>query len=378
MFKKIIPLVLLALVIYACGSDSSSDTPGGSTDNFDRGALLAHTADNIIIPAFQNFSSELNTLKSSSDAFTATPDASTLATLRTSWLSAYKAWQHVAMYDLGKAEEFGTASSTERVDFSAHFNIYPTASSDIESNIASGSYDFNTIPNYDTQGFPALDYLLYGVGAEDTAILAKYTTDANATNYKKYITDIVAKMIDVNSQILNDWTSSYRNQFVSSTGNTLTSSFNKLINDYIFNYEKKFRANKIGIPVGVFSNEAFPAKVEGYYKRTSSKELALEAMKSIENVFNGRNFNGNGSGPSFKSYLDALNRSDIATSINNQLGVSRTRINALNDNLSQQITDDEQTVLNTYIEIQKVVPMLKVDALSALNVAIDYRDADGD
>lgn len=378
MFRKIFPLVLVAILIYACSSDSS----GGSnqpTDGFDRTSLLTHTADNIIIPAFQDFNNKLITLKGSSTAFTNDPNTITLEAVRSHWFQAYKAWQHVAMFNIGKAEEFGTDTRSGGTGFTAHFNVYPLTEADVESNISSGSYDLDAIANYDAQGFPALDYLLYGVGADDTAILEKYTTNANATNYKQYITDVVAKMSDVTTQILNDWNGSYRNEFVNATGNTLTSSFNKLLNDYIHYYEKNFRANKFGTPVGVFSaGSTIPTSVEAFYKKTSSKELALEGMNAIENVFNGRNFSGTGSGTSFKTYLEGINRADIATSINNQMSVAKTRINSLGSNFYQEIIDNETNVLNTYVEIQKVVPLLKVDALSAFNVTIDFVDADGD
>ena len=38
-----------------------------------------------------------------------------------------------------------------------------------------------------------------------------------------------------------------------------------LTNDFIFYYEKGFRANKLGIPAGIFSSKTIPENVEGYY-----------------------------------------------------------------------------------------------------------------
>lgn len=376
MFKKTIPFVLLAVLIYACSSDNTTDQ--GATDNFNRGALLTNVADNIIIPAFQDFSDKLSTLKTSSETFTSNPTTTNLATLRSSWLQSYKAWQHVEMYDIGKAIDFGTDTRTGGTGFSAHFNVFPLTVATVENNISNGTYNFDEIPNYSAQGFPALDYLLYGVAADDTAILEKYTTNTNAVNYKKYITDIVNKMIDVNAQILNDWNTSFRDEFVASTANTTTSSLNTLINDFIFNYEKNFRAKKIGIPVGVFSSTTLPEKVEALYRKDISKELVLEALTSIERVFNGTSFTGNASGVGFKNYLEELDRADIANEITTQLAVARTQINGLNDNVYQQIIDNESSVLNVYSEIQKVVVLLKVDMLNAFNVSLDYTDADGD
>ena len=55
-----------------------------------------------------------------------------------------------------------------------------------------------------------------------------------------------------------------------------------LINDFIFYYEKRFRANKFGIPGGFFLF-SITNRVEGFYSKIYSKELAQEAFTSIKN-----------------------------------------------------------------------------------------------
>ena len=168
MFKKSVSLLLLAIMIYACSSDSVDSTiTTDSSDNFDRGALLAHTADNIIIPAFEDFNTKLILLEAATDAFTTTPNTTTLEGIRSNWLTAYKAWQHVEMFKIGKAQEFGGLD----FGFVDHFNIYPVTVNDIETSVANGGYDLDDTNLRDAQGFPALDYLLHGVGVDDTAIL---------------------------------------------------------------------------------------------------------------------------------------------------------------------------------------------------------------
>ncbi|PHN99417.1 peptidase M75 superfamily protein [Rhodobacteraceae bacterium 4F10] len=364
MIKKFLPFLLLAVVVYACSSDNP--TP---SDGFDRGAMLTHLADNIIIASFAAFDSQLTTLGTKATSFTDAPNATTLTEVRTAWLNAYKAWQHVEMFNIGKAEELG---------FVNFFNIYPLTVADVESNISNGTYDLNSSNNHDAQGFPALDYLLYGVAANDTAILEKYTTDANAANYKKYITDVIAQMSGLTTTILNDWKGSYRDEFVASTDNTASSSLNKLVNDFIFYYEKGLRANKFGIPAGNFTSTPLPEKVEAYYNRVASKALALEALIAVQDFFNGNNFNAAGSGISFKSYLEYLKRGDLVNLINTQFNTAETQVSTLNDDFYQQINTDNTQMTKSFDELQKVVVYLKVDMLQAFNVSVDYVDADGD
>jgi len=261
-------------------------------------------------------------------------------------------------------------------------NIYPLTVADVENNISNGTYDLDSANNHDAQGFPALDYLLYGVADTDTAILAKYTTDANAVGYKNYITDVLNQMSSLTAQVVTDW-ASYRNEFVTGVSNTATSPGNKLVNDYIYYYEKVIRTNKFGIPGGSFSgndgnNTPLPEKVEGFYSRIYSKELALEALNGAINFFEGKHYNATTKGLSFNDYLLELDRADLSTQIINQAAVAKTQINSLNANFYEQIMTDKTQVTLSYDALQEVVRSLKSDMLSAFNINVDYIDADGD
>ena len=124
---------------------------------------------------------------------------------------------------------------------------------------------------------------------------------------------------------VNDWNQN-KDTYINSTENTSTSSINKITNDFIYYYEKLFRANKIGIPAGVFSGSKLPDRVEGYYSKIYSKDLALEAMSAIENFFVGKKYNSEEKGESLESYLNFLNSEKNGTSLNvNTLRFKRVR-----------------------------------------------------
>ncbi|PQJ23392.1 imelysin family protein [Tenacibaculum sp. SG-28] len=366
--KNFLYFLLITSLSVACSS--SSEDPDTPDDNYDRSKILTNVADNIIIPAFANFDEKLKTLQEKTTTFTASADENSLEEVRTSWLEALKAWQDVAVFNIGKAEEIG---------FVNFINIYPTSSDEIESNIESGNYDFSNSNYHDSQGFQALDYLFFGLGETDTAIVAKFTTDVNAAGYRKYANDILSKMTEITTAIVNDWQGGYRDEFVSNSGNTATSSLNKFVNDFIFYYEKLLRANKFGIPAGNFSNTPLPEKVEGYYNQEVSKELAMRALTSIKRLFNGESYGVlRNPGPGFKEYLEALDNATLAANINNQFNTAQTQINTLDNNFYNQINTDNSAMLSAYDELQKAVVMLKVDMLQAFNVRVDYVDADGD
>ncbi|WP_108866953.1 imelysin family protein [Aquimarina aquimarini] len=373
MKKLLFLFVAILFVVAGCSSsdDTNSDNPG--TDTFNRKALLENIADNIAIPAYKSFKEEMANLKTATSEFVTTADESNLVKLRTAWLDAYVSWQSVSMFEIGKAEE---------ISFRNFMNVYPVTTTEIEKNITDGGYDLNSVSKQDEQGFGALDYLLNGLADSDTGIVAFYSSDVNATKYKTYLSDVVERMDTLTTQVVNDWTGDYRDSFVNNSGSSATSSLDKLVNDFLFHYEKHLRAGKIGIPAGVFSNTTFNEKVEAFYKKDASKALFNANLTALQDFFNGKHFGSTTTGESLKTYLDFLNtikeEEDLSTLINNQFNLARTEASNLADDFSAEVRTNNNLMLDAYKELQKNVVFLKVDMLSALSIRVDFVDADGD
>ncbi|MFD0963941.1 imelysin family protein [Pseudofulvibacter geojedonensis] len=371
--KKFLAILVLTVLVWACSSDNGS-SGGGNTDNFDRAAMLTNWADNIIIPAYTDYENKLTALQTATTNFTTIVDQTNLDALRTAWLEAYKTWQYVILFsDFSKAAELNVTRWVNR---------FPTDVTGIETNITNNFTDLTLSSTNVQQGFPALDYLLYGVAADDTAILAKYDSEANAANYKNYLTAVVNRLKDLNTPVLNHWNSGYRNIFIGLTENTNAGGVNILVNDYIYNYEKYFRKYKLGDPLGIFTgNGVEPTYIESRYGK-KSKELLLVVLSAIEDFFSGKHYNSAAIGESFKTYLAYLDAKkdgqDLVPLMLAQMGSARTKLNGLDTDLSNQINTNVTPVQETYTEIQKLVPMLKIDMRSAFNVELDYYDNDGD
>ncbi len=369
-------LVALGLIV-ACSSSSSSDDGPTGGDNFDRGALLVNLADNIIVPAFEDFQSKLSALDTAKENFVNDLNQNNLDALSTAWLDAYKVWQYVEMFNIGKAE---TIENTNYRGFVLFFNIYPLEVADVQNGAANKSYDFTSANYHDAQGFPALDFLIHGIADADATVIEKFTNNTNKDGYVDYLNDAIARMVSLNDDILNDWKNSYRNSFVANTESSTTGSVNKTVNDYVFYYEKGLRANKFGIPAGNFSNNPLPEKVEAFYKKDVSKELALVALNAVQDFFNGKAYNSSATGESYKSYLAALDRSDLASIINLKFDTAREKIQDLDNDFYNQVNIDNTKMTQAYDALQSAVVSLKVDMMGALQVVLDegFVDADGD
>ena len=384
--KKLIylKLVILSLIFQGCSGDSDtieiiektdqsnvSENNSKSTNEFDRSSMLTFWADSIILPSMISFENELNVFNEYVENFTANPNANNLTLLRDQWLTTYKNWQYVEMFDLGIAEE---------IYFKNRMNIFPANVQRIESNISNQEFNLDESANFAAQGFTALDYLLFGVEQEDDVILTKYSD--TSSNYGDYLIQVTAKMQELTVLVKAQWEGDYRDSFVQSTENTATSSINMMLNDFVYYYEKGYRANKFGIPAGVFSGGPLPNTIEAYHGEIYSKILSLEATNAIENFFNGVAYNDPETlGPSIKDYLDFV-ESDTAEKlserINEKLQGGRIKINELNTSFIKQIEENNTLMLLTYDAIQSAVILFKVDMLQKLNVSVDYADADGD
>jgi predicted lipoprotein len=372
--KKIIFFLGLIITVISCSSGDSGGDNSGSK-NYDRAALLANWADNIIIPGYENYQIKVATLSTDATTFTTTPTTANLQTLRASWYEAYKAYQYVGIYGFGKALD---------INFKEIANTYPTSTTGIEDNVTSGTYNLSLQAQYSKQGLPALDYLLNGLSTDDVTIVTFYTTNAKAANYKKYLTDVTAKLKSTIDAVVTDWkTGGYRNTYVANTGTSVTGAVNVTTNNFVKNLEKDIRTVKLGIPAGLASNGVkFPEKTEALYKGNVSRELLNISIKASQDFFNGKYFASATTGESLKTYLDFVNAvrdgKKLSELINTQYAAVFTANNDLNVSLADQINTDNTKVINAYNVLQKNVIYTKLDMLQALNITIDYVDGDGD
>lgn len=368
-------VVFATIVMMSCGGGNSEPSP--ADNGKDRQVILAHWVDNIVLPSYDKFKVKFDVMKTKADVFKQTPGVSALAEFRTAWVEAYLEWQKVELF------EFGPADQTTLRNF---FNIYPTDVAGIGSNINDPTVNLDLPASYARQGFPALDYLINGVASTDDQIVMFYTNATEGAKRIAYLSRIVDRMNTLITNVISGWPS-YREAFITKTGLDIGSSFGLVTNAYVLYYERYIRSGKIGIPSGATiatGGSVNPDKVEAYYKKDISLSLAQAAHAAARDFFNGKNVTTGVEGPSFKSYLDALGSKDatsgtaLSVIINQQFTKINDKLNGLGNNFSQQVQSENQPMLDTYAEMQKLVRLLKVDMTSAMSITITYTDNDGD
>jgi predicted lipoprotein len=356
-------ITLLLLFLGACGSSTSSD----EQTNFDRAAMLENYGNNIILPAFESLQISVDDLQVAAQDFETEPTPQNLETLQEALKNARLAWQDASPFQFGPSES---------VLLRATLNTYPVDTTKVSDRVSSGEYSFGTINSRDAAGLPALGYLLHGIGDTNEEILAMYTTDPDAQNRLDYLLDNIAFIKEQVDTATNDWQPSggdYIGMFLSedNLGTDVGSSISMLINSYVQHYEKFLRSGKIGIPAGEFSADTpRPKAVEAYYGGYSV-ELASANLQQVERIFTGGDSRG------LDDNLKAIGAEDLSNEIQTQLDEAQSALDKLSDPLSQQIEENNELVLTSYVELQNLVPLLKAD-MTILGHRITYRDTDGD
>lgn len=373
--KKYFALLLTSLFL-GCSGGSEKPDPQPTDEGKDRSVVLKSIAERIILPSYDQFKTRFDRMVEKSKAFTAKPDAQTLTEFRSAWATAYIAWERVELFDFGPGEKHTIRN---------FFNIYPANVNGIAANIADPTSSLEVPSSYATQGFPALDYLINGIGADDAAILAEYTTARDAAKKLAYINQVTTRMESLLGKVMGEWNGEYLNTFTTKTGLDIGSSTSLMVNGIVLHYERYIRSGKFGIPSGAMANGIpAPEKVEAYYKKDISKVLAETAHKAYFDFFNGRHVGTGEAGVGLKTYLDALGAKDSSTgkllseSINAQFLATTGKLEALKPNLYEEVKTNNQVMKDTYNEMQKAVRMLKVDMTSAMSITITYTDNDGD
>ncbi len=351
----------------ACKKESKK---GGTVAGaFNRKAILVNMADSLIIPGYRDFEIKAMELDTKASLFAGRPTEDNLSALRTSWLNAYTTWQRVALWNIGPGMSEAMLSN---------LNTYPTNVVKIEADIDAGGYNLNDNFAKAVQGFPALEYLIYGDNKDAISIITAFSDAKRA----KYLTDLTGKISALASKVKGEWGNSYRNTFVNAEGLDRGSSLGELFNNTFLPYvEMHNREAKFGIPAGQRTPQTFPEKVEGYYSKTYSKQLALAAWEAYKGAWLGTGYTTGKTGSSladYVAYMDSKKSTQVYTKLRNQLDAIGSTIKGLDNNFNSVAKNNPEKLKEVWSAYQSVITTVKTDIASALSVTISYVDNDGD
>ncbi len=358
-----------ALLLLVCGFLSCSDAAeeAGNVD-FDRDALLAFYADEMIVPGYNSLHEKAVALKNSLDLFVEAPSENRLQEAQNQWVAAFSEWQNVNLFNFGPAE-----NSVGTLD--QDIALFPVNVALVESRIADGYFltdDFNR----DTRGFLGIEYLIFGESNTQQTVVAQFTGTQGA-NRRAYLQAIAGHLVAQLNSVKSDW-NDYRSVFLVNNGTDAGSSVSQMYNQFLRSFEA-LKNYKIGLPAGKRTPQIQPEKVEALYSG-KSLEMAKIHLGSLESFFRGRKANGQ-FGLGFEAYVNAALNGDtsLTSETLSQLAKAKQALDAIPPGkLSVLVQSHPQEVGNAFDELQKLTRYLKSDIASQLNISINYESGDGD
>jgi uncharacterized protein len=367
LLKALIGGFSIALVLFSCSkSGNNPPNPGGGSGT-SQDTVLVNLGTNIILPAYQQLMTATASLDAAVATFNSGPTLNTLNDLQTAFKNAYKAWASCSEFEFGPATD---------IFLTTHFiNSFPTDTVTIKANIGGATYAIDGIGNYAAQGFPAMDYLLFGNG--NNAVLTQFTTDAHATGAKQYLAALSATLKSKSAAVVTAWSTSggnYLTTFINGKGVDAGSSLSLFVNAYVQDFDVNLQNYKVGIPIGLYGPTVLPKspqKLEAYYSGLST-QLLIAQVQAYQKIYLG------GLNTKVAATTAQNNGMPLNDAINAELTTLISKIEALPDPLSIGIQNNAPSINDAYTEIRKTTVLLKVDMPSALGILISFQDDDGD
>lgn len=357
---------ILSLILFACKKTNDDDN---GADGFNRQLILVNMADSLILPSYNDFQTKADVMVSDIRVFTENPTLGGLTQARAAWLNAYISWQKIALWNFGPAMDLNFISSA---------NTYPADALKLDQISDGATYDLSSPFQKAIQGFPAIEYLLYGNNKTDQEIVSSFSSSSKSG----VINALAKKISDLNKSVLTSWNSTYRQTFINSSGVDRGSSLGELFNNTYLPYlEMHNREAKFGIPGGQRTGTPLPGNVEGFYSKIYSKSLALAAFNAYKSAWYGTGYLTGKNGSSINNYLifmDRKNGTSIAATLTSQFQATEARINALEPDFHAIAQTNPAKLREVWLAYQQMVVTIKTDVASVLSVTISYTDTDGD
>ncbi|MEO1436147.1 MAG: imelysin family protein [Bacteroidota bacterium] len=352
----VLVVLVSSMIFTACGDEEEPDDQGPTETDFTN--LLTNQVDNVIIPSVEDYQQAMLELDNAVAEFSNDLSQANLSFLRTVYLNAYLKYQAVAVHNYFATTNQGLVLNT---------NLYPVDVDLLENLIESESYNFNTTAQQRANGFPAMDYLLFG----PSDVLTYFNDDSKILAFLNALIDDMKVRADA---IASTWKGDLRDNFIGNGGTALGSSISVQLNESLLYYEIHIRENKVGIPIGRLgpNDSPIPAddtKIEAFYQSMSdggesiTLSLLRAAIEEMEDLYLGTTASGS-NGQGYDDLLIARDQAAIDTDIKAQFAAIYAEIGS-----RTSISGDEEL----YNTVQQLVTLYKSDLFPILNV----QDADG-
>ncbi|MFT6809209.1 MAG: putative lipoprotein [Saprospiraceae bacterium] len=368
--KLLLLLVVGAFMVSNCTSEEGPMT-GVDPDpevllSELRQEIAIQLADHHILPSYDKLSIASQDLLTAVQNVNSAVNVESLNSLKMGLQRTWLVWQQASIYQMGPTETNALRGA---------LNTYPSDKVKIELNISNGSWVIGALDNKAAVGFPAIDYLVNS--ESETEVVNALTEDPARL---AYLTELIHALDTKIQKVVSEWeTGSFITNYKSTTANgtDVGSALGMLVNSIDLHFQRFLRDGKVAIPAGVRSaGVSRPLAIEALYGGYS-RELLKESIQAYSNLIQGFGVDGN-NGKSIAAYLVALDQKQIGDDMLASLSTSLSIIESMDADLGIQIDLDNDKMIETFMELQTFVTLVKSDMSSVMGITITNQDTDGD
>ena len=353
MSTKVTFSFLAALTLVACADNSVDNKSAAASEAFDFTAMMANYVDELIIPSYQAFSAEIQSLNSSSGPLAAycssigeEREASERATVQIAWRSAMSAWQKSEAFLVGPVLENGGALRNNIYSF---FSGAPLSTCAIDQAVIlaqDSGFDILT-RSVNQRGMDGLEYLIFNDDPKHSCpaqidetkhwnAMSEVERFKHRCDYSRALAADTQNAIDA---LINAWApvgDNNRSAFIDPKN--LDESFAAL-SDSLFYIELEVKDSKLGVPTGInndCSQLTCIAAAESLFSDTGLDNIRANLM-GFRDAFTG--YNGLG----FDDIVIAEGFASVAKAFMDNTDTAIALIDAMDKTLLEQLAQIESS-----------------------------------
>lgn len=386
-------IALVALVALLPSAGCPRPGGGGPSDSFDRRAMLANLAAQVIVPAIQAFRDECGQLAAETEtmrlAVGTTAHAAALVSTRSALGEAMEAWQRVEVYQLGPTANIDMA--TGALGLRDEIYSWPTVNAcRVDQEIVSQDYEdpaFFDNELVNVYGLAALEYLLFEDGPDNQCAPQVDINSsgswsalgiAEITARRGAYADVLADRLAADSEALfTAWSPSGGN-FAGALANAGLSgspygSAQGAVNELfaaIFYVELVVKDAKLAMPAGISADCTSATCPEALESRWSgrSKENAAANMRAFRAVLLGGETAASGLG--FDDFLVELGAPELAAGMEAKTDAAIAAIEAIPGTMEEALASDLASVVAAHAAVKAMTDDLKSTFVTVLNLRV--------
>lgn len=318
-------------------------------------AVLAHLADEVIVPSYESLAFALEDLGASVDALCDDPSTTSLTRAQQHWRNATIAWQQTRAAGVGPAMD-------RRLTAAIGFEARPDSIEDLLD--GDQPLDEGTVEaaGAATQGISAIEIALFGDGSDALA-------SPDGARRCQYLSATTALAVEAAQEVVTDWTEGYRDTFVEGVDGDPMSSVSALVN------EVSFRVTEV-------DDQGLRALVEaerpdGLPENRSDGPASFHLAELRGTLADAASVIGDGSDGPRLVQLVADESEDTAQRLEEAVAAATDAVEALPDSVTDAF-DDPAALAEAQAAVMDLKVLLATEVASELGVTIGFSDSDGD